>query len=114
MLPSPGTARTAWPGRGIVQIGDQFQHILGKILDVALQGPAQRQCGALVGARRAAHAQIDAAGKQRRQGAELLGDHQRRMIGQHDAAGADADGGGAARDMADHDAVAALAMPGML
>ncbi len=64
-------------GLRIAHIGDQFQHIPGEIIDVALQGPSQRQGGALVGARRAAHAQIDAAGKQRRQCSELFGDHQR-------------------------------------
>ena len=51
----------------------------------------------LVGARRAADAEVDAAGEERLQGAELLGDHQRRVVGQHDAARADADGGRARR-----------------
>ena len=33
----------------------------------------------------------------------MLGDHQRRMIGQHDASGADADAFGRSSDMADND-----------
>ena len=53
-------------------------------------------------------------GIQRVERAELLGDHERRMVRQHDAAGADADGLRAAGHMADDDAVAALAMPTML
>ena len=61
----------------------------------------QRLPGALVGTRRPAQSQIDAAGEQRRQGPELLGDHQGRMVRQHDAAGADPDRRGAAGDVAD-------------
>jgi len=40
--------------------------------------------------------------------------YQRRVVRQHDAAGANANRRGAAGDMSDHDDVAALAMPGML
>ena len=40
-------------------------------------------------------------GIERLQRAELLGDHQRRVVGQHDAAGADADGRGAGGHVAD-------------
>ena len=43
--------------------------------------------------------QIDAAGIKRRQGAELLRHHQRRMVGQHDPARAHPDGFGAGGDM---------------
>ena len=43
--------------------------------------------------------EIDAAGKQRLERAELLGDLQRRVVGQHDPAGADADARGAAADV---------------
>ena len=56
----------------------------------------------LIGSRGPAQAQIDAARKQAFQGAELLGDHQRRMIRQHDAARPDADGLGSRRHMPDH------------
>ena len=59
---------------------------------------AQRE---LVGARGAAEPEVDAAGKQPRQRAELFGDDERRVVRQHDAAGADPDGLCAGRDMAD-------------
>jgi hypothetical protein len=49
---------------------------------------------------------------QRFQGAELLRDDERRMVGQHDAARTHADGLGAGRHVAITTA-AALAMPGM-
>ena len=70
-------ARTAWPGTAGAQIGEQLLHILREIVDIAFQCAAQRQRGARIGAGRAPDAQIDAAGKQRGQGAELFGDHQR-------------------------------------
>ena len=38
-------------------------------------------CGALIGAWRPAQAEIDAAWKQGRQGTELFGDHEWRMVG---------------------------------
>ena len=57
----------------------------------------------LVGARRPAKPEIDAAGKQRFKDLESLGDHQRRMVGQHHAAGADAHVRGHGRDLTDHD-----------
>ena len=62
------------------------------------------QCapGQSVGAGRASQPEVDAAGKQRFQRAELLGDHQRRVIRQHDAARADADPPGCGRHLADH------------
>ena len=59
--------------------------------------------GDLIGARRPADAEIDAPRVQGLQGAELLGNDQRRMVGQHHAASAHADARGAARDVAnDH------------
>jgi hypothetical protein len=70
--------------------------------------------GALVGTGCAAEAQIDAAGIERGQRAELLGDHQRRMVRQHDAAGADADRLGPPATWPMTIEVAALAMPVML
>ena len=60
---------------------------------------AQRQGGALVGARGAAEPEVDASGVQRFERAELFGDYQRRMVRQHDAAGADADRLRAGRDV---------------
>jgi len=68
-----------------------------------LQIAAQRASGALIGAGRAAEAQIDPAGVKRGERAELLRDHERRVIRQHDAARADANRFRAARHVADHD-----------
>jgi hypothetical protein len=55
-------------------------------------------------ARGAADAQIDAIRVEGRQRAELLGDDQRGVVGQHDAAGPDADSLRLLGHMADHDA----------
>ena len=78
----------------------ELEDVLREVLGVRRQAAKRRQ-RLLVGAGRAAEAQIDASGKQRRQRAELFGDDVRRVVGQHDAAGADADGrrpGGEVRD----------------
>ena len=52
---------------------------------------AERQRGQRVGAGGAADAEVDAAGMQRFEHLEALGDHQRRVVRQHHAAGADAE-----------------------
>ena len=54
---------------------------------------ASTQCcgGARVGPRRASQAQVDAAGGKCFEHSELLGDDERGVVGQHDAAGAEAD-----------------------
>ena len=51
---------------------------------------AQCRHSGAIGARRAPQAQVDAPGIECSQGAELLGDHQRCVVGQHDAAGTNA------------------------
>ena len=56
-----------------------------------------------VGARRAAEPEVDASRVQRLERAELLGDHDRRVVREHDPAGADPDRLRAARDVGDHD-----------
>ena len=63
---------------------------------------AQRMGGGAVGARGAAEAKIDPAGKQCLQHLEALGDHQRRVVRQHHPAGADADVLRHRRDLPDH------------
>ncbi len=68
----------------------------------AVEPAAQCISRGAVGARRTAEPEIDAAGKQRFQHLETLGDHQRRMVGQHHAAGADAEVFGDRRDLPDH------------
>ena len=82
---------------------DQFLQPLEKIVALAAVEPAaQRVRGGAVGARRAAEAQIDPAGKQRLQHLEPLGHHQRRVVGQHHPAGADPDMAGHRGDLPDH------------
>ena len=58
---------------------------------------------ALIRPRRAAKAEIDTTGEQGVERAELFGDHQRIVIGQHDPARADADGLRGVADMRQHD-----------
>ncbi len=70
---------------------------------VALKRAAQRPRRRLVRSRGTAQAQVDPAGVERVQGAELLGDDQGGVVGQHDPAGADADGLRRRRHCADDD-----------
>ncbi|CAD5295455.1 conserved hypothetical protein [Bosea sp. 62] len=80
----------------------QLQHVLREALGRVGLAP-QRAPGALVGAGRTAEPEVDAAGIERLQRAELLGDHDWRMVRQHDPAGPDADRFGAFGDVADRD-----------
>jgi hypothetical protein len=77
----------------------------------ALGVAAKRADRQLVGAGRAAEAEIDPPGIERLERAELLGDHERRVVGQHDPAGADPDRRVPAAMWAITTAVAALAIP---
>ena len=56
-----------------------------------------------IGSRRAAQSEIDSIREKRLQRAELLGDHKRRVIREHDAASADADRCRARRDVRNDD-----------
>ena len=64
---------------------------------------AQRVGRGRIGAGRAAEAEIDTAGKKRLQNLEALGHHQRGVVGQHHAAGADAQMRRNGGDLPDHD-----------
>jgi len=79
----------------------QFLDVLRKVVGTAHTVAAQGVGGELVGARCTAKAQVDAAGIQRLQRAELFGDHQRRMVGQHHPAGTEADARGVGRQITD-------------
>src|SRR3546814_8246641 len=83
------------------EILHQLDDIARRSIGVAVEGAAERVGGRLVRAGRSTEAVIDAAGMERIERAELLGDKQRRMVRQHDAAGADADGGRAGGGMAE-------------
>src|ERR1700688_5204375 len=70
---------------------------------IACEVPAQGAHGALIGARRTADAQINAARIEGRESSKLFGDYQRRMVWQHNAARTHPDGVCCTRDMADND-----------
>jgi hypothetical protein len=63
----------------------------------------QRAHRRLVGAGRAAEPEVDPVRVQRRERAELLRDHQRRVVGQHHAAGAEPDRLRVRGHVGDHD-----------
>jgi hypothetical protein len=67
--------------------------LLGEVVDGLRERIAAQCAGSqLVGAGRASDAEVDAPGVQRLEHAELLGDHERGMVREHDPAGAEADG----------------------
>ena len=68
---------------------------------VRTEGAAECPGGVGVSAGRAADAEVDAAGIEGFERAELLGDLERGVVGEHDAAGADADRGGVVGDIGD-------------
>jgi len=85
------------------EIGLQLFDVLREIVGSGSNVAAQCAHGGLVRTGSAAEAEIDAAWKERGERAELLRDDERRMIREHDAARADADGLGAAGDVPDDD-----------
>ena len=87
------------PRPRLVEQRHHLDDVVREAFGIAVQGAAERARGGRVGARGPAEAQIDAPGKERRQRAELLGHLQRRVVRQHDAARADADGRRAAADV---------------
>ena len=89
-------------GTGRCQECLHFENVLRKIIS-RLRRAAQGAQRELIGAGGPSEAEIDAARKQPRQRAELFGDHIGRVVGQHDAAGADADRCGALGNMGQHD-----------
>ncbi|WP_185658281.1 hypothetical protein [Burkholderia sp. Bp8992] len=101
--PRAGHRAHALAGHRLREIALQFGDVVRKRVGAADQVAAQRARRGLVGAGRAAEAEVDAPRIQRGQRAELLGDHERRVVRQHDAARADADRLRRARDMTDHD-----------
>jgi hypothetical protein len=81
---------------------EQVHELIGEIVRGQRLGrAAQRRGRGLVRTRRPADAQVDAAGMQCLEHAELLGDHQRDMVRQHHPAGADPDDPGGVGNMAD-------------
>ena len=70
----------------------QLHDVLREHLGGAMEVLAQRALQLRPGARRATQTEIDPAREQRGERAELLGDLERCVVGQHDSARADADG----------------------
>ena len=85
----------------VAKVIHQLAHIGREVIHLTAALASERPHGALIGARRTAKPQIDAIRIERRQGAELLGDDQRRVVRQHDAARPDAQGIGTAGQMTD-------------
>jgi len=86
---------------GIIEIADQLLHVLGKAV-LGCHVTAQRAGRGHVGAGRAAQPQIDPPRIERGKRAELLGNHKRRVVGQHDASCPDPHGPRRGGHMADH------------
>ena len=74
-----------------LEVADLFRELVGRAVRLGVE----RERGAHVAARRAAHAEVDAPGRQRVEHAELFGHLQRRVVRQHHARAADADAAGA-------------------
>lgn len=79
------------------QLGELLGEVVGALVEPvrAAQGGGRRA----VGAGGAAEAEVDTARGHRLQGAELLGDDQGRVVGQHDAARTEADALGVGGEM---------------
>ena len=88
---------------GGTEVIEQLDHILRERILASLELPAECPCGGRPRPWRTAEAKVDPAGIERFERPELLGDHQWRVVRQHDAAGADADGGGSGGHVADDD-----------
>ncbi len=86
----------------LAEVGLQFHDVLREGVGPRRCRPPQRARRHRVGAGRAAEAEVDASRVKRLERAELFGDDQRRMIGQHDAAGAHANPRRAAGHVTDH------------
>jgi hypothetical protein len=77
-------------GQAAVEMLAQLPDLLGEVARVGHHAAADRVRSALVAAGRAADAEIDAAGVERLQHAESLGDAERAVVREQHAAGADA------------------------
>ena len=85
------------------EVALELDHVPREVVRVSVQVSAQGECRALVRARGAPEAEVDAPRIERIEGAELLRDDEGRVVRKHDPARAHPDGGGPARDVADDD-----------
>jgi len=81
----------AWTARP--EVTAEFVEILGERVAAAPELAPQRPSGPLVAAGSSSQAEVDPAGIERLQRYELLGDHQRGVVGQHDSTGPNPDRG---------------------
>ena len=81
------------------EVAHELHDILGELIHIRRQIAPHCSGRDLIGPRRPAEAEIDPPGVKGREGAELLGDQQRRVVRQHDAARPDTDRAGRDRDM---------------
>src|ERR1700678_405847 len=95
------------PYAGTVAVGGkvmlQFLNVASKIVRFVEIRAADLQGSRLVRAGCASEAEIDPSGIERCQGAELFGDNQRGVVGEHNPAGADPDRGCSAGNISDQD-----------
>ena len=88
----------------VLEQREQLGELLGKVVRRGLTAIAlQREHRVRVGSGRAADAEVDAAGMQRREHAEDLGHLERAVVRQHHAAAADADARRRGGDLRDQD-----------
>ncbi len=90
LQPGVGVAVGEVAVQEVGELGELAREVVGAVGESAAQGAG----GGLVGAGGAAEAEVDPAGVQGLQQAELLGDGQRRVVGEHHAAGAEPEGAG--------------------
>src|SRR6185369_858833 len=68
-----------------------LEHVIGEVVGVGVQGAPKGHRGGPISARSATQPEIDSAGEQRLQRAELFGHLQRRVVRQHDPPGPNPD-----------------------
>jgi hypothetical protein len=91
-------ARRPFPVRQVV---DQLHHIVGEAVRSEIPTAPERSSGELICTGGASDAQVDPSGVEGLERTELLGHHQWRVIGEHDAAGTDPQGGGGVGQVGD-------------
>lgn len=89
-------------GGGGGEVACEFDDVVGEGIFLH-HVAAECAGGGHIGAGGATEAEVDPAGVEGGEGAELLGDDEGGMVGEHDAACADADGGGGGGDVGDHE-----------
>ena len=102
-MPRPGVAWIPSIAGLVGQVTLELENVLREVVG-GVHPSSQCAHGVLVGPGRTAEAEVDPSGVQRLQGAELLGDGQRRVVRQHDAAGAEPDRLGVSGDVGNEDA----------